>query len=445
MSNKTPTSDILITTSTSTPTTSSSATTTVTSSPVTTSSSTTNVATTTKPSRKRKRLTLDVFGRSVKVGCLPGPLHSDVRTMLLKYVREVRAKGRHQSISLSKPRLENVETALRENGEEVKSLNDLRNMVQHRYNSFSVSAESIDTYYTEKRAEGYNKVCAGPQYTMSKRCVELSGKIKKHALVLDVACGSGLSSDTISKEYGFGVIGCDVSSGMLSKAKSEGKRAIDYVRTDMSQPMPFRANVFDTAFSVSAIHYLAEDVPPRSAKARMSTFFRELRRTTSTNANITCQFHEKRGKEKTHKALQDAALESWKASDLVLDQPHETSAQRWFLCLSNNRSNVEKKCPVSWPKNATCPLIYAKQCATTVCPQHLKWLQNDHAKYARRLIRCVNRHLEAPDHPYLPKLSEEEKTLGLKLRDRFGSSVSLETLQVKRLDELISFLHGYLS
>ena len=174
----------------------------------------------------------------------------------------------------------------------MKSLNDLRNMVQHRYNSFSVSAESIDTYYTEKRAEGYNKVCAGPQYA-SKRCVELSGKIKKHALVLDVACGSGLSSDTISKEYGFGVIGCDVSSGMLSKAKSEGKRAIDYVRTDMSQPMPFRSNVFDTAFSVSAIHYLAGDVPPRSGKERMSTFFRELRRTTSTNANITCQFHEK--------------------------------------------------------------------------------------------------------------------------------------------------------
>ena len=225
-----------------------------------------------KPSRKRKRLELNVFGRNVKVGCIPGPLHSDVRTMLLKYVREVRAKGRHQSIALSATRLENVDEALRENGDEVKSLNDLRNMVQHRYNSFSVSAESIDTYYTEKRAEGYNKVCAGPQYTMSKRCVELSGKIKKHALVLDVACGSGLSSDTISKEYGFGVIGCDVSSGMLSKAKSEGKRAIDYVRTDMSQPMPFRSNVFDTAFSVSAIHYLAGDVPPRSGKARMSTF-----------------------------------------------------------------------------------------------------------------------------------------------------------------------------
>ena len=232
---------------------------------------------------------------------------------------------------------------------------------------------------------------------------------------------------------------------MLSKAKSEGKRAIDYVRTDMSQPMPFRSNVFDTAFSVSAIHYLAGDVPPRSGKARMSTFFRELRRTTSTNANITCQFHEKRGKEKTHKALQDAALESFKASDLVLDQPHETSAQRWFLCLSNNRSSVDKKCPVCWPKSAMCPLIYAKQCATKVSPQHLKWLENDHAKYARRLIRCVNRHLEAPDHPYLPKLSEEEKKLGLKLRDRFGSSVSLETLQGKRLDELIAFLHGYLT
>ena len=62
-----------------------------------------------KPSRKRKRLELNVFGRNVKVGCIPGPLHSDVRTMLLKYVREVRAKGRHQSIALSATRLENVD------------------------------------------------------------------------------------------------------------------------------------------------------------------------------------------------------------------------------------------------------------------------------------------------------------------------------------------------
>ena len=76
---------------------------------------------------------------------------------------------------------------------------------------------------------------------------------------------------------------------------------------------------------------------------------------------------------------------------------------------------------------------------------HLNWLENNHAKFARRLIRCVNRHIEAPEHKYLPKLSEEEKKLGHELRDRFGSSVDMKTLlQSERLRELIVFLHTYL-
>ena len=393
--------------------------------------------------KKRKRLQLEVFGKIVKIGRIESAIHTDVRTMLLKYCREAREKGRYESIALSAEREAGVEKELCENGEDVKSLKELRDIVQKRYNTFSVSAESVDSYYSTQRAEGYTKHNEVPQKTLSIRCAELSGKIKKNALILDCACGSGLSSEVFSRNYGY-VIGCDVSSAMLIKASKE-REALDYVRTDISQPMPFRPNVFDTAFSVSAIHYLASDIETRSAKARMGTFFRELRRTTIKNSKVTCQFHEKKNMENTHNLLQNAAKEESWIADLVLDRPHRTNAQRWFLCLSNRRSsysNDQEKycCPTCWPKNAMCTLMYSKYTQTSINSENLKWHRNEHVKYARRLIRCVNRHIETPEHPHLPKLSNEEKQLGIKLRNRFCKSVDLKALQDNG-DVLIDFLH----
>ena len=208
-------------------------------------------------------------------------------------------------------------------------------MVQHRYNSFSVVLSP--SYVLYRNVPKDTTKCAPDIYR--EKIVELSGKIKKHALVLDVACGSGLSSDTISKEYGFGVISCDVSSGMLSKAKAK-------VNGRLSAFERICHNRCHFVRTSSIRHFLeCDSLSRRGCATSIRRKNVNLPRTSShdeANTNITCQFHEKRAGKDTQ-SFTGCCIGVLQGFRFNSHQPHETSAQRWFLCLSNNRSSVDKK------------------------------------------------------------------------------------------------------
>lgn len=59
------------------------------------------------------------------------------------------------------------------------------------------------------------------------------------------------------------VIGLDLSLGMLQVARERhgGSALIDYVLADISQPLPFRSHVFDTALSVGELE--EQPLPPK--------------------------------------------------------------------------------------------------------------------------------------------------------------------------------------
>mmetsp|Transcript_43527 Transcript_43527/g.98040 ORF Transcript_43527/g.98040 Transcript_43527/m.98040 type:complete len:100 (-) Transcript_43527:760-1059(-) len=61
--------------------------------------------------------------------------------------------------------------------------------------------------------------------------------------------------------------------------------AVARIRCDSAQPLPFRG-VFDLAYSIAAVHYLAEDSRTRQAHERLATFFTSLQEVCSASSPL---------------------------------------------------------------------------------------------------------------------------------------------------------------
>ena len=74
--------------------------------------------------------------------------------------------------------------------------------------------------------------------------------------VLDLGCGTG--NDTLYlTERGFKVIACDYSEVALEKIKSELPK-VETKLVDISQPLPFKDNLFDLVIADLSLHYFNE-------------------------------------------------------------------------------------------------------------------------------------------------------------------------------------------
>jgi len=425
-----------------------------------------------KRRKKRKRLEVDIFGQEkVFIGTFPSEQHADIRTLIVKYTREVRGKGR--AIHLSKERSDRVDMTLKkEEDSEAKSLDELRALVEKcKRKSTSFDAASVSRYYNAARTAGYTQQNAHAQRTLTKRCLELLStslhKAKRTRTAIDLGCGSGLSAATIAECGKCAVVGVDVSEDMLNRAAADARNrkdaALDFVRADLSQPLPFRSNAFDVATSTSAIHFMCESVGKRSEKIRMETMFRELERCVDSRTNIltpvACQFFSDRGGRPFHRMLSDASkVGNWRPR-LVFDRPHRTSANRWFLVLhrgdASRRYTTYACCPMGGSSyEAPCLLQYEasgmlegdrKDCPRTD-DAHRVWFAREHVKYGRRLIRCVKRlrssaSSSGASSAVFPRLSAKEIELGERLMSTFGDSVSLDDLMVRK-DAFVRAVHS---
>jgi ubiquinone/menaquinone biosynthesis C-methylase UbiE len=83
--------------------------------------------------------------------------------------------------------------------------------------------------------------------------------------ILDVGCGTGIFASRLEQELApGGVVGCDLSSGMLAEAVARSRR-VHWVRGDSAR-LPFRGGGFDAVVCTQAFHFF--DQPAAWAEFR---------------------------------------------------------------------------------------------------------------------------------------------------------------------------------
>lgn len=138
-------------------------------------------------------------------------------------------------------------------------------------------------YYTGEIAEKYDKSTSlnNIQGRITERCLDII-KNPKDAVILDIGCGSGISTEKILDSGNY-VVGVDISQEMLALAQERVKnifysdtsasKTCDFAKVDIGQGLPFRAASFDCAVSVSVLQWL---VVQDNSKHLLSAFFYTL-------------------------------------------------------------------------------------------------------------------------------------------------------------------------
>lgn len=145
-------------------------------------------------------------------------------------------------------------------------------------------------------------------------------------IVLDLGCGSGLSS-TVIENAGHVCIGADVSPAMLALNDTES------LLLDMGDGVPLRPGSVDAVLSISALQWLFHshrtcDNPRRRLLALFTTCFAAMGR----GARAVFQFYPE-ADEQVQLVL-DCARRAGFAGGLVVDHPQSVKVKKYYLCLS---------------------------------------------------------------------------------------------------------------
>lgn len=153
---------------------------------------------------------------------------------------------------------------------------------------------AASSHYSASEAERYTAVNQQTQHELATRCAELLA-LPRHALVLDLGCGSCLSSRVLG-DAGHYWVGTDVARDMLAlAARPRPPERGSLVHSDMAAGLPLRRGCrFDGAISVSALQWLCE--PPKDgdaadANAALARLFGDLHRSLAPRAPAAFQFY----------------------------------------------------------------------------------------------------------------------------------------------------------
>eukprot|EP00466_Bigelowiella_natans_P021679 jgi/Bigna1/83346/fgenesh1_pg.106_\ len=157
---------------------------------------------------------------------------------------------------------------------------------------------------------------------MAKRAVELLNLPKgKSCLLLDIGCGSAISSEQISRE-GHVWFGCDISRAMLELAKNRSSSKGDLAEVDMGVGIPCRSGSFDGAISISAVQWLCVKQTPSKKKVKMKRLKMSVGEQRGTRQNPDQM-----------NAILAAAKKAGFDGGLVVDYPRSMKAKKFYLCL----------------------------------------------------------------------------------------------------------------
>jgi len=124
------------------------------------------------------------------------------------------------------------------------------------YNQVQITKNMTSTYYNSI-AKGYNDLYKKEQLKkldlIYSEIKNLNINLDKIKTILDVGCGTGVSSDFFS-EKGFEVIGIDPSENLIK----ENKKGISKLIKASAEEIPFEDKSFDLIISLTAIQNFSD-------------------------------------------------------------------------------------------------------------------------------------------------------------------------------------------
>jgi SAM-dependent methyltransferase len=234
------------------------------------------------------------------------------------------------------------------------------------------------------------------QADLARLCLDLLGHSCPNQLppqlLLDVGCGSGLSSAEVMRS-GHSCVGLDVSAGMLALARQH-----EVVLCDVGCGMPFR-RCFDGAISVSALQWLVATDTEEEGISRAEAFFCSLDRALSEGAAAVCQVYTA-SEAHTQLLLTTARACGFATSISLIGYPHEGSAaKKLFLLFKREQTaNYSMRCALAWPRKAACAASWLEG------GTNADRLASEHAHYASRLLRVLRRARAMPSTTFWPEV-----------------------------------------
>ncbi|KAJ8905187.1 hypothetical protein NDN08_001696 [Rhodosorus marinus] len=191
-----------------------------------------------------------------------------------------------------------------------------------------------EVFYNEAEAEKYltSSRMIEVQTQLADRCLQLlQFEEGEERYLLDIGCGTGLSGDVLT-DKGHVWVGLDISGPMLHVATARDVEG-DLVERDAGEDLPFQANTFDGAISVSAIQWLCNvDQTGHNPRKRLLTFFEGLYRCLRKSARAALQFYPENANQL--ELITASAMRAGFSGGLIVDFPNSAKAKKYFLCLS---------------------------------------------------------------------------------------------------------------
>ena len=320
---------------------------------------------------RTRSIGVKVFGQEHElITGFPCNLATDLITLIESFRRGKQAR-------LSTDRMTAVET-------ELLRLDSSLQAIRHRIDELKQrSSEHFDanTYYDSARVSAYSDEFSEVQARHTSRCVFLLGSVPSNALVLDLGCGSGLSTVRLKRSFPL-PIGLDASEAMLAAA-SASLPAADFVLADFNQRLPFRGGVFDYASSTSALHYVRPEILP-DLLTQLHALVREA---------VTVQLFCRGGVGE----LRDLWVKNWPGCEarIFADRPHHKH-DRYYLLLPCKEGRVGD-CSAATPEGG-CGVFDGCHCLlqgagdwAAIEDGHQTWLDNEHGRFANRTLRLKRR------------------------------------------------------
>lgn len=274
------------------------------------------------------------------------------------------------------------------------------------------SGASASAHYSQGEERRYTAQNAEVQHELARCCLwhlqaaSESARSGVPLLLLDLGCGSGLSTD-ILRAAGHAVVGLDVAHHMLQLQSVEQRGLL--IESNMGGSLPVRCEgCFDGAVSVSALQWLAAE-----GQRKM---FESLRAALCPGAVAVFQFYPTPSQAQV---AAEAAADAGLLARLVVDVPHPTRAIKLFLCVRRPCEVVDAQisavmqtgqssdaaghkqshlaaaeadvgcCPLAFPMPASCRMIAERAVPNrpppTIYPPHLDG------------VTCCDRRAGQPD------------------------------------------------
>ena len=192
--------------------------------------------------------------------------------------------------------------------------------------------------YDEANKYTQNTRIMSIQELMTNRAIELLELKERDGpmILLDLGCGSGLSSQCI-EEFGHKWVGVDISEAMITVAKERRQEGdledLQILKSDLGEGLPFKPGSFDGAISISALQWLCNaDKKSHSPAKRLLRLFSSLYTCLTREGRAVFQFYPENPQQV--ELINQQATKAGFTGGIVIDNPDSTKAKKFFLVLS---------------------------------------------------------------------------------------------------------------